>query len=83
MDLTFPDTDSSVNSSPTNSPAQLKLSGTNSPVQHKLPALSSSSTVVPAFGLSTISEESGGMEVTPSPSIRSESVEWRNRPRPC
>lgn len=81
IDMTFPDTDSSVNSSPTNSPAQLKLSGASSPVQLKLPTLSSSSSI-PVFGLSTISEESGATEVTPSPSIRSESVEWRNRPRP-
>lgn len=80
--MAFPDTDSSVHSSPTNSPAQLKLSGASSPVQHKLPAFSSPSTIIPSFGLSTISEESGGIEVTPSPSIRSDSVEWRNRPRP-
>ncbi|XP_052130621.1 uncharacterized protein LOC113204483 isoform X1 [Frankliniella occidentalis] len=82
IDMEFPDTDSSVNSSPTNSPAQLKLSGSSSPVQHKLPSFSSPSNVVPAFGLSTISEESGGVEVTPSPSLRSESVEWRVRSRP-
>ncbi|XP_034249839.1 uncharacterized protein LOC117650488 [Thrips palmi] len=82
IDMAFPDTDSSVNSSPTNSPAQLKLCGTSSPAQHKLPAFSTPSTAVPAFGLSTISEESGGVEVTPSPSIRSDSVEWKHRPRP-
>lgn len=80
--MAFPDTDSSVNSSPTNSPAQLKLCGASSPVQHKLPAFSTPSSAAPAFGLSTISEESGGVEVTPSPSIRSESVEWKHRPRP-
>ncbi|KAJ1529344.1 hypothetical protein ONE63_006132 [Megalurothrips usitatus] len=80
VDMSFPDNDSSVNSSPTNSPAQLKLSG--SPVQHKLPNFSSPSSVVPTFALSTISEESGGLEVTPSPSIRSESVEWRKQSKP-
>ena len=66
VDLSYPDTDSSVNSTPNGSPQPQVASVLMRP--ERLPLGLTSCTL----GLSTISEESGGQDATPSPPARSD-----------